>query len=107
MASASSSAKANNDAAAQPAVAVGRARRSLRSLVRPPLNGSIVSRTGAAVMREKELADLFRKVGASDPEGWARSQIEEGIPQLARYLFLRQAWRQVVSEDDASWIDAN
>lgn len=56
-------------------------------------------------MRQKELADLFRKLGASDPEGWARSQIEEGIPQLARYLFLRQAWRQVVTEDDESWID--
>jgi hypothetical protein len=32
-------------AAAQPAVAVGRTRRSLRSLVRPPLNGRIVMRT--------------------------------------------------------------
>jgi hypothetical protein len=33
-------------AAAQPAVAAGRTPRSLRSLVRPALNGSIVGRTG-------------------------------------------------------------
>ena len=56
-------------------------------------------------MRQKELTDLFRKLGAANPEGWARSQIQEGIPQLARYLFLRQAWRNVVSEDDAAWIE--
>jgi hypothetical protein len=58
-------------------------------------------------MRQKELTDLFRKLGANDPEGWAQSQIQEGIPQLARYLFLRQAWRQIVSEEDASWIDSS
>jgi hypothetical protein len=55
-------------------------------------------------MNQKELAALFRRLGAPDPDGWARSQIEEGIPQLARYLFLRQAWRNVVSEDDPGWI---
>jgi len=42
--------------AAQPAVAVGRARRSLRSLVRPPLNASIVSQT--AVTRRIALSAL-------------------------------------------------
>ena len=52
------------------------------------------------------LARLFEMMGASDPEDWARSQIEEGIPQVARFLFLRQAWRQVVSEEDPAWIDA-
>ena len=57
-------------------------------------------------MTERELAAVFRSLGAPDPEGWARSQIEEGIPQLARYLFLRRAWRQVVDEDHAGWIDA-
>jgi hypothetical protein len=55
-------------------------------------------------MNEQELAELFRKLGAEDPEGWARSQIREGIPQLARYLFLRQAWRRVIGPDDRNWI---
>jgi len=54
----------------------------------------------------EKLTDLFRKLGAPDPEGWARSQIREGIDQLARYVFLRQAWKQVVPPDDATWIDA-
>jgi hypothetical protein len=58
-------------------------------------------------MNQKELAAMFRRLGARDPEGWARSQVEEGIPQLARYLFLRQAWRQVVKEGDSGWIEAS
>ena|SRR5881394_1040480 len=55
-------------------------------------------------MNQKELTALFRRLGAPDPEGWALSQINEGIPQLARYVFLRQAWRNIVSEDDPAWI---
>lgn len=54
----------------------------------------------------RELARLFEELGARDPEGWARSQVEEGMNQLARYVFLRQAWRSVVAEDDPAWIDA-
>ena len=56
-------------------------------------------------MKLKELTELFRKLGASEPEGWARSQLDAGIPQLSRFLFLRQAWRQVVDEKDSDWID--
>lgn len=58
-------------------------------------------------MDEGELAELFGRLGAPDPEGWARSQVREGIPQLARFLFLRQAWRSIVDEDDTGWIDAH
>jgi hypothetical protein len=55
-------------------------------------------------MNQKELAALFRRLGASNPDESARSEVAEGIPQLARYVFLRQAWRNVVSEGDTSWI---
>src|SRR5204863_3101760 len=41
--------------AAQPAVAVGRARRSLRSLSRPPLNASIVGQTAASMKKDARL----------------------------------------------------
>jgi hypothetical protein len=37
------------------------------------------------------LTDLLRKLGARKPEVWAQSQAEEGIPQLLRWLFLREA----------------
>lgn len=56
-------------------------------------------------MNEKELAALFGKLGAAEPEGWAHSQVQEGLPQLARFLFLRQAWRHIVAESDSSWIE--
>jgi hypothetical protein len=56
-------------------------------------------------MNEQELTELFRKLGARDPEGWAHSQIREGILQLPRYLFLREAWRRVVSPGDHRWMD--
>ena len=52
-----------------------------------------------------ELEDIFRRLGADDPQGWARSQHEEGINQLHRFVFLRQAWKGVCSENDDSWID--
>lgn len=52
-----------------------------------------------------ELTKLFQKLGAQDSELWARSQIKEDIPQLQRYLFLRQAWKQVLREDSVVWID--
>jgi hypothetical protein len=55
-------------------------------------------------INEQQLTELFRKLGAQNPEGWAHSQIREGIPQLARYLFLREAWRCVISPDSRNWM---
>jgi hypothetical protein len=52
----------------------------------------------------EQLTELFRKLGASEPEGWASSQVTEGINQLGRFLFLRQAWKRVLDETDHSWI---
>jgi len=52
-----------------------------------------------------ELAQLFKQIGADDPLSWAQSEIEEDIPQLARFVFLRAAWQRVISEDDTNWID--
>jgi hypothetical protein len=54
----------------------------------------------------KELTQLFQRLGAPEPENWASSQINEGINQLGRFLFLRQAWREILDEDDHSWIQA-
>lgn len=56
--------------------------------------------------KPKDLTSLFRKLGAPSPEAWAESQEDEGGDQLARFVFLRQAWRAVVDPTDASWIDA-
>lgn len=53
----------------------------------------------------EELTKLFRKLGADDPESWASSQVNEGINQLGRFVFLREAWALVISEDDHRWID--
>ena len=54
----------------------------------------------------RELTEQFRALGAANPEGWARSQVQEGIPQYARFVFLRQMWQSVVREGDTAWIDA-
>lgn len=56
-------------------------------------------------MTLEELTTLFRKLGARDPDAWARSQLDEGIDQLARFVFLREAWRSVVAPGDVGWID--
>ena len=55
-------------------------------------------------MNVEDLAELFRKLGARDPIMWARSQVDEQLPQLARFLFLRQAWKLVISADDRAWL---
>jgi hypothetical protein len=55
-------------------------------------------------MTEQELIALFERLGAQDAARWVHSEITEGIPQLARFLFLRQAWKLIVPEADDSWI---
>ncbi len=49
-----------------------------------------------------KLTELLRLAGASGPESRARSQLQEGIPQLARFVFLREAWSAV--ESSPHWI---
>jgi hypothetical protein len=56
--------------------------------------------------RYDKLLSVFRRLGARDAEDWATSEVEEGIPQLLRFLFLRGMWKGVVSEGDTEWIDA-
>jgi hypothetical protein len=51
------------------------------------------------------LTRLFEIAGARDPSTWAKSEVDEGIPQLARFMFLRQAWRSIIPDDDISWIE--
>jgi hypothetical protein len=57
-------------------------------------------------MDYETLEKVFTALGVKDPAGWARSQTEEGIPQLGRYLFLRGCWDQAIDPVDDSWIDA-
>ena len=52
----------------------------------------------------EKLTQLFEQLGAKDPRQWASSQVNEGTPQLARYLFLRQAWRLIMSDASDAWI---
>jgi hypothetical protein len=54
----------------------------------------------------EELVRVFRVLGAESPEEWADSQIDEGIPQLHRFLFLAKAWSAIPDERSHAWIDA-
>lgn len=54
---------------------------------------------------EAELTELFRQLGVDSPELWARSQIREGIPQLPRALFLKQAWERIQANSTAESVD--
>ncbi len=53
----------------------------------------------------RSLTEVFRRAGAPDPESWARSQLAEGIPQLAIFSFAKALWNGVIREDDDQWID--
>jgi hypothetical protein len=52
-----------------------------------------------------ELTAVFTQLGAADPDEWAESEIAEGIPQLARFLFLKGCWDQIESDGDTQWIE--
>lgn len=53
------------------------------------------------------LVEKFRAAGADDPESWARSEIHENIPQLARFCFLRSLWPGMIDTwgQRTEWID--
>lgn len=53
----------------------------------------------------KQLSEIFRNAGAVDPESWAFSEIEEGIPQLARFSFLKAITSILLKETDLDWGD--
>src|SRR5688572_11170728 len=54
-----------------------------------------------------ELIAFFKRVGVDDPEGWADSEIQEDIAQLARAILLRRLWPEAIDRfvADLSWID--
>jgi hypothetical protein len=52
-----------------------------------------------------DLVEIFAGLGAKNPEQWADSQIEAGIPQLHRFVFLRQAWQDVIEPGNPHWIE--
>ncbi|MFF1925601.1 hypothetical protein ACFVW8_34140 [Streptomyces sp. NPDC058221] len=55
-----------------------------------------------------ELTGLFEALGADDAAGWAESEAEENIPQLARYRFLRMVWQDIDAWSAAApdWVEA-
>ncbi|MFG2601270.1 hypothetical protein [Streptomyces sp. NPDC048462] len=55
-----------------------------------------------------ELTGLFEALGAGDAVGWAESEAEEGIPQLARFRFLRMVWQDIDAWSAAApgWAEA-
>jgi len=44
-----------------------------------------------------DLTRRMAELGAPDPAGWARSEINEGFAQQARYLFLRSIWPEIIN----------
>src|SRR5262249_5727770 len=92
--------------AVQPAVAGGRTRRSLRSLVRPPLNGGIVGQTMAD--GNSELAKVaFRVVQGDNVDvetPWARrvganTYVLDNLPWYAYGISLGDTFEALPAED--------
>lgn len=59
-------------------------------------------------MSADELGGLFEALGADDPQGWAESEDEENLPQLARYRLLRMVWQDIDawSQTAPHWVEA-
>jgi hypothetical protein len=54
--------------------------------------------------KREDLVEAFRALGAVDPEALASSQLEEGLPQLHLFAFLKRLWDQVADTRSAKWI---
>ena len=52
------------------------------------------------------LTEVFREAGATDPELWARSQVQEGKNQLARFSFLKAISTDWLPETATDWVEA-
>lgn len=46
--------------------------------------------------RLASLTSVFQALGARDPKSWARSQVETGTDELARFVLLRALWLKVL-----------
>jgi hypothetical protein len=46
--------------------------------------------------RAQDLRQKLADAGCLDPDGWARSEISDNIPQASRYRFLHQLWPQMI-----------
>jgi hypothetical protein len=57
--------------------------------------------------REDDLLRNFQAWGLPDAEAWTRSEIDEEIPQYARYVFLRGAWENIVASRATDWLAAD
>lgn len=57
--------------------------------------------------KKRTLEAIFRRLGSTQPESLASSQVEENIPQLAQFIFLKQAWNEMIldEENPDDWID--
>jgi hypothetical protein len=53
------------------------------------------------------LTEVFRAAGATKPELWARSQVHEGINQLARFSFLKTLSTAWLPETATDWVEAH
>lgn len=54
-----------------------------------------------AISKKRALA-IFKTLRVKDPEAWADAESE--YPSLARFLFLKAVWSNVIG-DDSSWMD--
>ena len=54
---------------------------------------------------EEELLRLFESLGARSAPQWIQYVKHDPDPQLARYLFLKQVWDRLISEQDSEWIE--
>jgi hypothetical protein len=46
--------------------------------------------------RAQKIVTALQELGCDEPRAWARTEISENIPQLARYRFLRSLWPEMI-----------
>lgn len=65
------------------------------SEIYPPFEKWFASLDSDTRAKAERMISRMKELGAEDAEGWVRSEIEGGIPQMARYIFLRRVWSEI------------
>jgi hypothetical protein len=55
--------------------------------------------------KREDLIEAFRALGAADPEALASSQLDDRVPELHRFAFLKRLWDQVADTQSTKWIE--
>lgn len=55
--------------------------------------------------KKEEYLETFRRIGVINPQQWAEAEVQEGLGNIPKAMFLHQAWSNIPKENDITWLE--